>query len=70
MTIAHRLKTIIEYDRILVLDKGKLAEQGTPLDLINQKGIFAEMIAQSGKEFENEMIELATRKQENNPFKG
>jgi len=52
LTIAHRLKTIIEYDRILVLDKGKLVEQGTPIDLINQEGIFHEMISKNGSEFE------------------
>ena len=40
ITIAHRIKTIIEYDRIFVLDKGELIEEGTPTELINKKGIF------------------------------
>lgn len=33
LTIAHRLDTIIGYDRIVVLDKGTIAEIGTPRQL-------------------------------------
>ena len=40
ITIAHRIKTIINYDRILVLDKGELIEEGTPHSLIEKKGVF------------------------------
>ncbi|KAJ7165411.1 P-loop containing nucleoside triphosphate hydrolase protein [Mycena filopes] len=36
--IAHRLRTIISYDRILVLDAGKVAEFDTPLSLFTQEG--------------------------------
>ena len=65
VTIAHRLKTIIEYDRIVVLDKGKLAEQGSPIDLIENEGIFYEMISKNGKSFEEEMRRLASKKRNN-----
>ena len=58
------MKTIIEYDRIIVLDKGKLVEEGSPIDLIEKGGIFYEMISKSGKEFENEMIDLASKKRD------
>ena len=53
ITIAHRINTIIEYDRIMVLEKGKVAEFGTVFELFeNQEGIFHSMIqtAYKGKE--------------------
>jgi len=33
VTIAHRLNTILDYDKVLVMDKGKLAEMGSPAEL-------------------------------------
>ena len=47
MTIAHRIKTILDYDRILVFDQGKLIEQGSPKELIGQKGHFLNLFSQS-----------------------
>jgi len=48
LTIAHRLRTIISYDRILVLDAGTIAEFDTPLELfMRQRGIFRSMCEQS-----------------------
>ena len=48
MTIAHRIKTILDYDRILVFEQGKLIEQGTPKDLIEKKeGHFFNLYTQS-----------------------
>ena len=43
IVIAHRLSTIRECDRIIVFDKGKIAESGTFEDLVAQNGIFAEL---------------------------
>ena len=43
--IAHRLSTIRHCDRILVLDGGKIAEDGTYEQLIEKNGIFAELVA-------------------------
>ena len=40
ITIAHRIKTIINYDRIFVFDKGYLIEDDTPKNLIDKKGAF------------------------------
>ena len=44
ITIAHRLKTILDSDQILVLDDGRLLEQGTHLDLLARNGIYARLV--------------------------
>ena len=49
ITIAHRLKTIIDYDRILVMDKGVIAENDSPAKLLEKKGIFYEMCRKTGE---------------------
>ena len=43
VVIAHRLSTIRHCDRIIVLDKGKIAEEGTFEELMEKKGIFYQM---------------------------
>lgn len=49
VTIAHRLQTIIDYDKVLVLDKGRLAEFNSPWELISKEGgIFRNMCEMSG----------------------
>jgi ATP-binding cassette, subfamily C (CFTR/MRP), member 1 len=49
LCIAHRLKTIIHYDRICVMDQGTIAELGRPIDLFEMKaGIFRGMCERSG----------------------
>ncbi|KAJ1999090.1 hypothetical protein H4R26_005203, partial [Coemansia thaxteri] len=48
--IAHRLRTVIDYDRVLVLDKGKVAEFDTPWNLLQREGgIFRGMCDKSGE---------------------
>jgi ATP-binding cassette subfamily B protein len=43
IVIAHRLSTIQKMDRILVLDKGQISEQGTHSKLITHAGLYAEL---------------------------
>lgn len=44
ITIAHRLKTVLDYDRILVLGNGEILEFDTPEALITKSGgVFREM---------------------------
>ncbi|KAJ7669805.1 hypothetical protein B0H14DRAFT_3538606 [Mycena olivaceomarginata] len=48
MSTPDRLRTIISYDRILVLDAGKLAEFDTPLNLFNKdEGLFRSLCDKS-----------------------
>lgn len=45
IVIAHRLSTIKQCDRIIVLDKGKIIEDGKYDELIAQDGYFAELVS-------------------------
>ncbi|KAI9335034.1 hypothetical protein DFJ73DRAFT_34803 [Zopfochytrium polystomum] len=58
-TIAHRLKTIADYDRIIVLDQGRIIENGSPLELIETSAVgeFKRMCEETG-EFD-ELYEIA-----------
>lgn len=45
IVIAHRLSTIKNCDRILVMDGGRIIEEGTYQELIDKKGFFSELVA-------------------------
>lgn len=53
IAIAHRLSTIAEMDRILVLDAGKIVEQGSHADLLAQRGLYAGFWARQSGGFLN-----------------
>ena len=49
LTIAHRLQTIVDYDKVLVLDNGEVVEFGDPWQLISKDdGVFRGMCLMSG----------------------
>ncbi|KAA8894873.1 P-loop containing nucleoside triphosphate hydrolase protein [Sphaerosporella brunnea] len=59
LVIAHRLQTVVDYDRILVLGDGKVLEFDSPWNLILSKGAFYDMVQHSG---EAEALEVIARK--------
>ena len=59
LTVAHRLRTIIDYDRVLVLSHGHVVEYDTPATLLSRKDTaFYQLCAQSGEL--DVLIEAAT----------
>ena len=62
LTIAHRLNTIIDYVRVMVLDAGLLAQFDKPYNLIKQKsGIFYELNSNLNSDTRIELKKLAKR---------
>lgn len=48
ITIAHRINTILDSDRIIVLQQGKVAEFDAPEALIEKRGLFYELVREAG----------------------
>ena len=48
ITIAHRINTILDSDRIVVLDHGVVAEFDTPSALVRRRGLFYELVREAG----------------------
>ena len=53
ITIAHRLNTIFRADQIIVLERGRIVEQGTHRELLNRNGAYAAMIKAYEMNIEN-----------------
>lgn len=61
LTIAHRLETIMDSDRILVLDDGNVAEFDTPAELMKNdsaSGLFHSLVHAEGEENAARLIAL------------
>lgn len=63
LTIAHRLNTIIQYDRVMVLDQGLIAEFDTPSALLSSElSLFTMLVKSQGNAFFEKMQKLASDK--------
>ena len=49
LVIAHRLSTIADFDKILVMSEGRAVEFESPRELLRRRGVFCEMVGQSGE---------------------
>lgn len=52
ITVAHRLNTIADYDKVVVMDRGQVVEMGAPYELLGRNGTFAEMVQHTGRNAE------------------
>ena len=60
VTIAHRLNTIMDYDYVLVMDKGYAAEFDSPVNLLSdRKGVFSELVDATGVESSKALRDMA-----------
>ncbi len=48
LVIAHRMRTVANADKVVVLEGGKVAEQGTPDELLHKNGVYARLYAAQG----------------------
>ena len=44
LVIAHRMRTVLNADKVIVLDAGKVVEEGSPRDLLASGGVFRRMV--------------------------
>ncbi|KAJ5784827.1 uncharacterized protein N7503_010039 [Penicillium pulvis] len=52
IVVAHRLRTIASFDKVIVINEGKVGEIGTPAELLSMKGLFYDLVQESeDKEF-------------------
>lgn len=66
LTIAHRISTVIDYDKIMVLDEGRLVEFGHPWELLSkaegdESAFFLRMVNEMGVEAKKELCEIAKK---------
>lgn len=60
ISIAHRLDTIIDFDRVIVLDDGRVVEFDTPANLLrNTNGAFSKLVYNTGDDYSRKLHKAA-----------
>lgn len=62
LTIAHRLSSVIDYDRLLVLSDGGVAEFDTPANLLRKEGGLFKALAEKSGKF-RDLVKAAEKKE-------
>ncbi|EDV54718.2 probable multidrug resistance-associated protein lethal(2)03659 [Drosophila erecta] len=67
LTIAHRLHTIMDSDRVLVMDAGRVVEFGTPFELLTAEdtNVFHDLVKQMGQATYDTLLKISQRAFEN-----
>lgn len=67
LTVAHRLNTIMDSDRVMVMDTGRLVECDHPYKLLaNPEGHFTKMVKETGESMSEQLFEIAKKTYLNN----
>lgn len=67
LTVAHRLNTIMDSDRVMVMDSGRLVEFDHPYNLLNNPvGYFAKMVAETSDKMSAQLHQIAKNTYLNN----
>ncbi|XP_063913119.1 probable multidrug resistance-associated protein lethal(2)03659 [Zophobas morio] len=61
LTIAHRLHTIMDSDKVLVMDNGRAVEFDHPYILLQKKGAFYDLVMETGRKMGDSLIEVAEK---------
>nr|XP_013098632.1 unnamed protein product [Stomoxys calcitrans] len=66
LTIAHRLHTVMDSDKVLVMDAGQVVEFGSPYELLteSEKNVFQGMVKQTGKATYENLLKVAKKAHE------
>jgi thiol reductant ABC exporter CydC subunit len=66
LIIAHRLNTVTRADRVIILEQGRVVQQGEPATLAKEDGLFQRMLRASSVRFDPELDSIATLRTEEN----
>lgn len=61
LTVAHRLHTVMRSDRIVVMDKGRIAEMGKPSELLSRRSMLSDLVDETGPATAGHLRELAAQ---------